>query len=221
MTKIYCTVAIKLYYRQIERFWCLGDELPASWNETSLTAHQWYLPLDGVYQNKLSCGEIMDATFTDFTNIYKRSSCCVSCIFGPLTLVKGMSYKSTTKCFFFFFTVKPPHAPQPTILSLLTLYVYPTVSIAFFFPSSSPCLFRVPLVKMASTWLCHHHKAANHPAWACMISHVSRALVRIPMWGRVSLAARVNFSVFLLCGEFRGRDSGWLHAGLMVTKSHQ
>lgn len=104
MTKIYCTVAIKLYYRQIERFWCLGDELPASRNETSVTAHQWYLPLDGVYQNKLSCGEIMDATFTDFTNIHKLSSCCVSCIFGPLTLVKGMSYKSTTKCFFFFYS---------------------------------------------------------------------------------------------------------------------
>lgn len=28
-----------------------------------------------------------------------------------------------------FFTVKPPHAPQPTVLGLLTRCVYPAVSI--------------------------------------------------------------------------------------------
>lgn len=88
--------------------------------------------------------------------------------------------------------------------------------IFFSLPLSCPC-------KMASTWLCHHHKAANHPACACMFSHVWRALVRIPMWGRISLAARLILASLLLCGNVWER-LGWaggLHAGLMVTKSHQ
>ena len=147
----------------------------------------------------------------------------VSCIFGRLVCWKTCAKRVEIGAF--FLTVKPPHVPQPTIFGLVGLYVYPTVSIAmdlcvwfFFFSPALLCSF-----KMASTWLSHHRKAANHPACASMFSHVWRALVRIPMWGRVSLAARLILASFLLCGKFGERLSGagGLHAGLMVTKSHQ
>lgn len=118
----------------------------------------------------------------------------------------------------FFFTVKPPHAPQPTILGLVGLYVYPTVSIAtdvcliffFFFFHFSPA----SLVKMARTWLCRHHKAANHPACARMFSHGRRALVRIPTWGRASLAARPILASFFLLFRKKMRVVRWREAQL-------
>lgn len=96
-------------------------------------------------------------------------------------------------------------------------YCHGRMCLIFFFPPlSCPC-------KMASTWLCHHHKAANHLACACMRCHAWRALVRIPMWGRISLAAQLILASFLLCGKLGERFSwaGGLHARLMVTKNHQ
>lgn len=72
----------------------------------------------------------------------------------------------------------------------------------FFLPLSCP-------YKMASTWVCHHHKAANHPACACTFSHVWRAPVRIPMWGRVSLATRLNLASFCCVVSWREAQLSW------------
>ena len=72
--------------------------------------------------------------------------------------------------------------------------------------SSLPLSF---LCKMASAWLCHHHKVASHPAWACMFSHVWRALVWIPMWGHVSLAARLILASFCCVVSWREAELSW------------
>lgn len=56
----------------------------------------------------------------------------------------------------FFFLVKPPHPPQPTVLGLWSPYVYPTVR----FVSDFTLLCLSCPHKMASIWLGHHHIAA-------------------------------------------------------------
>lgn len=98
---------------------------------------------------KINCHVVKLCTFT---NVYKLSSCCVSCIFGPLTLEKGMYYKSTTKSISFlsetstcatadhFRSFNPVCLPNCQYRHGCMCLIF-SFSFLFF----SPSLFRVPV----------------------------------------------------------------------------
>lgn len=125
-------------------------------------------------------------------------------VFSQLTLVRTCSLK---KCI--SFTVKPPHTPQPIISGLWALYVYPTVSISmnvcvWFLPLPPPVAVKYPPHDSAITT----KRRTTLPA-PRMSSHAQKALVKIPMWGCVSLAAWLILASFCLVVGWREAWLSW------------
>lgn len=212
MTKIYCTVAIKLYYRRLRDFsaWNLSrwrslyhDKLPCG-GKTAANMEMMYVILTEAWFYKyIQSVLLLCFMYVWFTDSQRKAGEEVRAFLHSKT-----STRTTADRFRSF---------NPVCL-LCCQHHRGRARLTFSsLPLSFPC-------KMASAWLCHHHKAASHPAWACMFSHVWRALVWIPMWGHVSPAARLilaSFCCVVICREAELSWAGGLHAGLMVTKSHQ
>lgn len=141
------------------------------------------------------------------------------CTFGRLRLFKDVNWKRKNKCIFFHCqtstrtTTNHFRSCRPVCLPNCQHChgcMFDFFHFFFFFFHFSPA----SLVKMARTWLCRDHKAANHPACARMFSHGRRALVRIPTWGRASLAPRPILASFFLLFRKKMRVVRWREAQL-------